>query len=89
MAGHNRPALILAGIAGLCVSAATGVGLGAYTTTGINPLYSQARSASAAADGTATLDSGVVEATPVEQFSEATARRFARDNFTDRPDDPS
>jgi hypothetical protein len=36
--GFNKPAMTVAGIAGLCVSVAMGLGLGAYTVTGIDPL---------------------------------------------------
>ena len=89
MAGQIRPAIIIAGIAGLCVSMATGVGLGAYTTTGINPMYSEAHGASAYADETAIRDIGFGERAATDQFSEATARHFTRDDFSDRPNDES
>ncbi|MEO5866481.1 MAG: hypothetical protein ABIS14_02550 [Sphingomonas sp.] len=37
--GLGKPATTIAGIDGLCVSVAFGVGLGAYTVTGVDPLY--------------------------------------------------
>ncbi len=82
MAGLNRPAIIIAGIAGLCVSAAAGAGFGNYCASGINPIYGQAQMASAYADDItlpAASDSG-----SVDQFSEAAARRLTGQDAAER-----
>lgn len=91
MAGVNRPAIIIAGIAGLCVSAAAGVGLGSYTASGMNPLYGQAGAASAYADNDAPLivDGAGERVKSSDQFSETVARSLTGGGFGDRPSDPS
>ncbi|CAN5307459.1 hypothetical protein BH10PSE14_BH10PSE14_36580 [soil metagenome] len=91
MAGVNRPAIVIAGIAGLCVSAATGVGLGTYTASGMNPIYGQAGIAATYADADAPLVvAGNGRAGPSkDQFSETVARSLTGGGFGDRPNDPS
>jgi hypothetical protein len=91
MAVANRPAVIIAGIAGLCVSAATGVGLGSYTASGMNPMYGKAGIASAYADADAPLvvDGSERGAPSNDQFSETVARSLTGGGFSDRPSDPS
>ena len=88
MAGLNRPAIIIAGIAGLCVSAATGVGLGSYCASGINPIYGPSQTAAAYADDTIALPSGGDSAS-VGQFSEAAARSLTSRDVADRNNDES
>ncbi|MEG3143585.1 hypothetical protein U1839_02870 [Sphingomonas sp. RT2P30] len=91
MAGVNRPAIIIAGIAGLCVSVATGVGLGSYTASGMNPLYGRAGIVSAYADAEAPLivDGAGEHVRSNDQFSETVARSLTGGGFGDRPNDPS
>jgi hypothetical protein len=89
MAGLNKPAIVIAGIAGLCVSAATGVGLGNYTATGMNPLYTQAHYASVYADDSTALDGSVGDRAAVDHFSEAAARSLTSQDFSDRAGDES
>ena len=89
MAGLNRPAMIIAGIAGLCVSAVAGVGLGQYTATGMNPLYAEDHYASAYTDQASALDGSVGDSAAVDHFSEAAARSLTSPDFSDRPDDES
>ena len=89
MAGLNRPAIIIAGVAGLCVSAATGIGLGNYTATGMNPLYTQAHYASAYADESTALSGSVGDSNSVDHFSQAAAHSVGGDDFTDRTNDES
>lgn len=89
MAGLNRPAILIAGAAGLCLSVATGVGLGHYTATGMNPLYSEAHYASAYGDESNPLDGTVGDSAAVDHFSEAAARSLTSPDFSDRPNDES
>jgi len=89
MAGLNRPAIVIAGIAGLCVSAAAGVGLGSYTVTGMSPFYTQPSPAPVYADAASALDGSVGDSASVDAFSEAAARRLTRQDLADRADDES
>lgn len=89
MAGLNRPAIVIAGIAGLCVSAATGIGLGNYTATGMNPLYTQSHYASAYSDESTALDGSVGDSATVDHFSQAAAHSVGGDDFTNRTNDES
>jgi len=84
MAGPNRPAILVAGAAGLCLSVATGVGLGHYTATGMNPLYSEAHYASAYSDDSAALDGTVGDSAAVDHLAQAAAHSVGGDDFTDR-----
>jgi hypothetical protein len=86
MAGLNRPAVIIAGIAGLCVSVAGGIGLGSYTATGMNPLYTQAHDASAYADEAPSYGG---DSAAVDHLSQAAAHSVGGDDFTDRTTDES
>jgi hypothetical protein len=88
MAGLNKPAILIAGIAGLCVSAATGVGLGNYTATGMNPLYTQAHYISGYADETTALAGGG-DSAAVDHFTQAAAHSVGGDAFADRTNDES
>ena len=85
MAGLNRPATLIAGAEGLCLSVATGVGLGHNTATGMNPLYSEAHYASADGDESNPLDGTVGDSAAVDHFSEAAARSLTSPDFSDRP----
>ena len=89
MTGLNRPAILIAGAAGLCLSVATGVGLGHYTATGMNPLYSEAHYASAYADEATALDGTVGDSATVDHLAQAAAHSVGGDDFTDRVNDES
>ena len=89
MAGLNKPAMVIAGIAGLCVSAVAGLGLGQYTATGMNPLYTQDHYASAYSDESSPLDGTVGDSAAVDHFSEAAARSLTSPDFSDRNNDES
>lgn len=84
MAGPNRPAMVIAGIAGLCVSAVAGLGLGSYTATGMNPLYTQDHYASTYADETHALDGTVGDSASVDHFGATAARALTGPDFSDR-----
>lgn len=89
MAGLNRPAIVIAGIAGLCISAATGVSLGNYTATGMNPFYSQVHDSAAFADEAPAPDASVGDSAAVDHFTEAAAHSVGGDDFTERTNDES
>jgi hypothetical protein len=89
MAGVNRPAVLIAGAAGLCLSIATGVGLGHYTATGMNPLYSEAHYASAYSDPSTALDGTVGESPAVDHLAQAAAHDVGGDDFAARSRDES
>lgn len=89
MASLDRPAIIIAGIAGLCVSAAAGVGLGSYTASGMNPFYSRSSVAVADADAPLVVDGRANDATSSDQFSEIVARSLTGGGFGDRANDAS
>jgi hypothetical protein len=89
MAGPNRPAILIAGAAGLCLSVATGVGLGHYTATGMNPLYSEDHYAAAYGDESHALDGTVGDSAAVDHFSEAAARSLTSPDFSDGSNDES
>lgn len=85
----NRPALLIAGVAGLCISVATGIGLGHYTATGMNPLYSEAHYASAYADEASALDGTVGDSAGVDHVAQAAAHSVGGDDFAERINDES
>jgi len=89
MAGLNRPAIVIAGIAGLCVSAATGIGLGNYTATGMNPLYTQDHYASAYSDQSSALDGTVGDSAGVDHVAQTAAHSVGGDDFAVRSNDES
>ncbi|MDB5710986.1 MAG: hypothetical protein JWL96_3056 [Sphingomonas bacterium] len=89
MAGLNRPAIVIAGIAGLCVSAATGIGLGTYTATGMNPLYTLAHNAPSYSDESTALDGSVGDSAAVDHVAQAAAHSVGGDDFADRTNDES
>ena len=85
MASLGRPAIIIAGIAGLCVSAAAGVGLGNYAASGMNPFYSQSTIAEADVDVPLVADRRMNDAMSNDQFSDTVARSLTGGGFGDRP----
>jgi hypothetical protein len=89
MAAGSRPAIVIAGVAGLCLSVATGVGLGHYTATGMNPLYTEEHYASAYADQSLALDGTVGDSAAVDHLAKAAAHSVGGDEFTNRTSDES
>ncbi len=85
----NRPAVLIAGAVGWCVSIATGVGLGQYTATGMNPLYSEAHYGSAYADDASALDGTVGDSAGVDHVTQAAAHSVGGDDFARRTNDES
>jgi hypothetical protein len=89
MASLGRPAIIIASIAGLCVSAAAGVGLGSYTASGMNPFYGQSSIAEGDVNAPLVADGKAGYATSNDQFSETVARSLTGGGFGDRANDAS
>ncbi len=68
---------------------ATGIGLGHYTATGMNPLYSEAHYASAYADEASALDGTVGDSAGVDHVAQAAAHSVGGDDFARHLDDES
>ncbi|MFA5963188.1 MAG: hypothetical protein WC804_04135 [Sphingomonas sp.] len=89
MASLGRPVIIIAGIAGLCVSAVAGVGLGSYTASGMNPFYGKSSIAVADPDAPRVIDGRANDTTANDKFSETVARSLTGRGFGDRANDAS